>query len=457
MIKIYNKNGVILNTQEKYCNENIEVAIDTTDLTPENIVKGKRILGVDGTAEAGSGGGIFPDGTINITENGIHDVTYYASANVKVSPKLQFKSGRASISDDPNFYEIVLPDEGYDGLSEIHVYAAQIPSEYIIPSGNFEITTNGDYDITDKKTVSVNVPTGGGGTGPSFDDYLDGNVASYSSTTRTSVGDRAFAYSTIWPIDIPNLQVAGSSSFAGVPFTELNFPYLTSAGDNCFEYNDSLVSIDLPALRVVGNSCFSTCRYVEFINLPMLETISYTLFIDWHRIDRMYLPSATSFDGQSFAYNEKLKTVIGGNLQQIIGWGTFDGCFDLKRLVLGCTSGVNICYLEDTSLFERCAHFLGESIWGWHDELQCEIEFNPQGLKDGIIYVHPNYIEEYKADTNWSQFAECFKGLVFDSYNEMANIDHDVASTYPNAYVKDEDKFYYYDSETYSWIEEEEE
>ena len=54
MIRIYNKNGVVLNTKDKYCTENIEVAIDTTNLLPENIVAGKTILGVTGTTRDGS-------------------------------------------------------------------------------------------------------------------------------------------------------------------------------------------------------------------------------------------------------------------------------------------------------------------------------------------------------------------------------------------------------------------
>lgn len=47
------------------------------------------------------------------------------------------------------------PDTGYDGLSKVTVNA--IPSEYIVPSGELEITENGTFDVTDKATVSVNV------------------------------------------------------------------------------------------------------------------------------------------------------------------------------------------------------------------------------------------------------------------------------------------------------------
>jgi hypothetical protein len=60
-IKIYNKTATLA-TKDKYCTDNIEIEVVSSNLTPENIVKGKNILGVIGTAEGGSTP--TPDGTI---------------------------------------------------------------------------------------------------------------------------------------------------------------------------------------------------------------------------------------------------------------------------------------------------------------------------------------------------------------------------------------------------------
>ena len=52
--------------------------------------------------------------------------------------------------------------QGYTALKKVVVNA--IPSEYIIPSGNFPITSNGNnIDVAQYSTVSVNVPSGGSG------------------------------------------------------------------------------------------------------------------------------------------------------------------------------------------------------------------------------------------------------------------------------------------------------
>lgn len=53
----------------------------------------------------------------------------------------------------------VLPDPQYDGLSKVIV--KKIPDEYIIPAGNIDIVENGTYDIKDKASANVNVPSQG--------------------------------------------------------------------------------------------------------------------------------------------------------------------------------------------------------------------------------------------------------------------------------------------------------
>lgn len=49
----------------------------------------------------------------------------------------------------------ILPDKNFDGLSKVIV--SKISDEYIIPSGNLEISQNGTFDVCSKENVIVNI------------------------------------------------------------------------------------------------------------------------------------------------------------------------------------------------------------------------------------------------------------------------------------------------------------
>ena len=67
------------------------------------------------------GGGITPVGTINITTNGEHDVTNFASANVNVPTGSAAPVLRSANVTPSAEQQIVTPGNGYDGLSQVTV------------------------------------------------------------------------------------------------------------------------------------------------------------------------------------------------------------------------------------------------------------------------------------------------------------------------------------------------
>ena len=77
-----------------------------------------------------------------------------SDVQVNVQPKLQTKEVTPTKGK-----QVVQPDSSYDGLSQVTINA--IPDSYIIPSGSQTITTNGTYDVTEKASVVVNIPSGG--------------------------------------------------------------------------------------------------------------------------------------------------------------------------------------------------------------------------------------------------------------------------------------------------------
>ena len=82
---------------------------------------------------------------------------------------------------EPTFENVIkTPDEGFTGFSKVTFKS--IPEEYIIPTGEIEITENGSYDVVEKAVANVNVPEkvlgtkiiDKNGTYNAIDDALDG-------------------------------------------------------------------------------------------------------------------------------------------------------------------------------------------------------------------------------------------------------------------------------------------
>ena len=91
--------------------------------------------------------------------------------------------------------QIITPDEGFTGFSKVTVKS--IPEEYIIPTGEIEITENGSYDVVEKAVANVNVPEkvlgtkviDKNGTYNAIDDDLDGYSSVEVSTSGVDINE----------------------------------------------------------------------------------------------------------------------------------------------------------------------------------------------------------------------------------------------------------------------------
>ena len=193
---------------------------------------------------------------------------------------------------------VVTADDSFDGLSKVTVGA--IPSEYIIPSGELDITKNGTYDVTDKASAKVNVPEKQlgtktittNGTYNASDDDLDGysevevatsgvDINEYLSDTITK-GDSAVGgwMKTIKKIRSP-LTIEGTDAtymFHRYLLNELpeidtsnvtNMSYMFSSCDNL----TTIPQIDTSNVTNMSYM-FSSCS--SLTTIPQLDTSNVT-------------------------------------------------------------------------------------------------------------------------------------------------------------------------------------
>lgn len=122
-------------------------------------------------------------------------------------------------------------------------------------------------------------------------------------------------------------------------------------------------------------NAFKNCTELTTVNIPMATIIDGDAFSDCYILTTVDTSSVTSLKARSFR-----------------------SCFLLKALILRSNT---LCSLENTNVFTYCYHILGTG----------NSTYNPNGDKDGYIYVPKALIEDYKVATNWVTFASQFRAL----------------------------------------------
>ena len=291
----------------------------------------------------------------------------------------------------------------------------------------------------------------GGGTDTRMKELIEGTLTELYDDTATSVGHYCFAYKTIDSISLPNVVSIGDRSLTYANVKDISLPNVTTIGNYAFT-SATINNIYLPNLKETKEYAFSSVKGLEnftnnsietmgrysfqgatdlrYVSCPNVSSVSNSSFSTCGNIETVSFENAESFGNYTFRGNYKLTNVFAPKLMNL-GQDTFNGCTKLEKLELrwtpykttgigvrcfsGCSSlkaivirndviiesSTNVMKVENVNAFTDCYHFHGT----------VNETYNPNGDKDGYIYVPRALIEKYKVATNWTTLADQFRAI----------------------------------------------
>lgn len=248
----------------------------------------------------------------------------------------------------------------------------------------------------------------------SEDGLIDGSLTTYSNDRVTSIRNYAFYYSNLTEISLPNVTSVGNYAFYSCKsLTDVYAPLVTSVGNNAFQYCETLTKISLPKVTTLnkntfsscyrlievefpnltsidGKSVFSSCKALTKVSVPNLVIIAGGTFSSCEALKQLYLPKLKSVEEQATSFCKNLIELLIPSVIEIKE-NAFASCYSLKKIYIEQTD--SICTLKNVTAFTFCYHILGT----------VNSTYNPNGDKDGYIYVPASRLAEYKISTNWAE------------------------------------------------------
>ena len=221
------------------------------------------------------------------------------------------------------------------------------------------------------------------------DAIINRTVSTYTNNRVNAIRDYAFYRCDILKeVSFPKATIIGPYAFAyDSMLTNIEIPLVTSIGEYAFYFCSELVNINnMLSVTEINEHAFDYCELLKSINGPLVETIVGPSFTG-SGLESVVLPKLTIVLQETFAHTYHLKEADLSNIRAI-HTSAFYCCYDLVKLFIAQTD--KVCTLENTNAFEECYHILGTK----------NSTYNPNGLKDGYIYVPASLLSQYKVAKN---------------------------------------------------------
>ena len=182
----------------------------------------------------------------------------------------------------------------------------------------------------------------------------------------------------------------------------------SSATDTSYMFGNCTNLTSIPPLDTSKSTymfyMFGNCT--NLTTIPQLDTSKVnnisSLFLDCTNLTSIPPLDTSSCTAMSSAFQgcnklEKIditKFIDGTNYNYHFAYS----CYSLKTLIIRTMDTIPAL---NSNAFTNCYHFYGTT----------DATYNPNGLKDGRIYVPDDKVESLKTATNWSVFADIIKPL----------------------------------------------
>ena len=128
-------------------------------------------------------------------------------------------------------------------------------------------------------------------------------------------------------------EVGRRAFFGSISLVRVNFPSLTTIGDEAFYICASLESITLSGVTSLGRNAFRGCRSLTQVSMPDLVIVPEGAFANCTALANLYLPSARTIGRNAFENNSSL-AVISLPAATVVELGAFSMASSVTELSL---------------------------------------------------------------------------------------------------------------------------
>lgn len=264
-----------------------------------------------------------------------------------------------------------------------------------------------------------------------------GRLESVSSETVIAIEPMGFTYClSLKSVDLPNVKHLSGMAFAMCPLiTKVNIPSVKSIGESALAQcslltsldvpevewlgpdclsGTSITSISLPKLKVASSMCLEGCSKLATVDLPIVATVENSAFRNCAALPEISLPVCTSVGNYAFSSCSALAS-IELPLCESIGDYAFNACTSLIKLDLPIVSTIGSSTTK-SSVFAGCSALdtlilRSDAVCVLSSVAADTFTDTKIASGSGYVYVPAALIDAYKADTNWSAYANQLRSI----------------------------------------------